>query len=295
MISSMTGFGTGERAGEQWLVGVEVRSVNRKDLQVSLRLPDEFALKETELRKLIGRVVHRGHLYVSVACDPRTDREGVLVDEQRAADYLRCLKRVASRLDVPLRVDPASVLSLPGVLRDVSGDQQLREPVWADIVAATAEAVDGLVQMRRAEGENLGRQLGELCERISDLTDRIEEAQGGFLQGYRERLRQRIERLLEGTEAELDQQSLEREVALYAERSDVSEEIARLRSHVDQFREALGGPAEPVGRKMEFIGQEMLREAGTMAAKVPAGEQVREVLDLKTTIEQLREQVRNVE
>jgi uncharacterized protein (TIGR00255 family) len=153
-----------------------------------------------------------------------------------------------------------------------------------------------LVEMRRAEGVNLHEQFKELTGSIGSLVDRIETEQGSFVPGYRDRLRERVARLLEGTGVEVKEDALAREVAVYADRSDVSEEIARLRSHLAQFAEALASEdAEPVGRKMEFLGQEMLRESGTIAAKVPAGPQVECVLSLKSHVDRLREQVRNVE
>jgi uncharacterized protein (TIGR00255 family) len=149
--------------------------------------------------------------------------------------------------------------------------------------------------MRRAEGANLWRELHEVCASVGKLVDSIEREQAGLVAAYRDRLKERVDRLLAGTDVQVNEESLAREVALYADRSDVSEEIARLRSHLEQFREALDGNETPVGRRMEFLGQEMLREASTMAAKIPAGAQVRQVLDLKNEIERLREQVRNVE
>ncbi len=295
MISSMTGFGRGQRERDQWATRAEVRSVNRKELQLSLRLPEAFNLKEGDLRKLVAERIHRGHVHLSVSCEPSSEAQSVVVDERRVGQYLRALRQVAEKQDLPVQVDLGSLLRLPGALKDLAADEELRDSLWDDVVGAVCEALDGLVQMRRTEGENLAEQLEGLCEDLSRLTDEIERAQEEFVVAYRDRLRQRIDRLLEGTGVEVEEQALAREVAFQAERSDVSEEITRLRSHVEQFKEALGGPAEPVGRKMEFIGQEMLREASTMGAKVPAGPQVEQVLELKTAIERLREQVRNVE
>ncbi|MCK4374902.1 MAG: DUF1732 domain-containing protein, partial [Candidatus Brocadiae bacterium] len=125
--------------------------------------------------------------------------------------------------------------------------------------------------------------------------DAVQQGRAALMVTYRDRLRERVERLLEGTEVPVNEDSLAREVAFFADRSDVSEEIERLRSHLAQLREALESEDAPVGRKIEFLGQEMLREANTMAAKVPAGAQVRQVLELKSEIERLREQARNVE
>jgi uncharacterized protein (TIGR00255 family) len=150
--------------------------------------------------------------------------------------------------------------------------------------------------MRRAEGANLLEQFTSIAASLEELIDRIESAQSSFVEDYRDRLRRRVSRLLEDTTIVVEEDVLAREVALYADRSDVSEEIARLRSHLAQLGEALrSDAAAPVGRRMEFLGQEMLREAGTIAAKVPAGPQVEHVLELRSHVERLREQVRNVE
>ncbi|MGD2174463.1 MAG: YicC/YloC family endoribonuclease [Candidatus Brocadiaceae bacterium] len=291
----MTGFGFAEQMCERWVLRVEVRTVNHRDLQVSFRVPESFRLKEVELQKLAEKQVSRGHLYLSLTCEPRKGSAGVLLAEDTVADYLQALKTVSAAQGVPFEVDLASVLSLPGALRDLNADEELRDVLWESVVETSEEALDALVEMRRTEGANLSRQLVELCDTMAELVDGIEEEQGSFVPAYRDRLRERVNRLLEGTEVELNEESLAREVAICADRCDVSEEIARLRSHLDQFREALEGPDVPVGRKMEFIGQEMLREASTIAAKVPAGQQVRQVLELKTAVERLREQVRNVE
>ena len=296
MIRSMTGFGSGEVQGEHWTVRVEVRSVNHKDLQISCRIPDSLYAKESELQKRFEQHVRRGHLYVAVQCEARADRGDALVDEERVSAYLRALKAVAASEDVPLSVDLANLLRLPGALRDQSIDRDCLDEIWPLVLDAADAAAAALVAMRVAEGANLAEQLGQIAAGLDELVNAIEAEQGTFVEGYRDRLRQRVNRLLESTGVVIQEETLAREVALYADRSDVSEEIARLRSHLAQFRQAMAGnDDEPVGRRMEFLGQEMLREAGTIAAKVPAGPQVDYVLDLKSHVERVREQVRNVE
>ena len=170
-----------------------------------------------------------------------------------------------------------------------------RDALWPHVVTSCEEALAQLLEMRRAEGANLAVHLEELCSCMSERVEAVEAAQDEALAAYRDRLAERLQRLLEGSDTPVSEDALARELAFYAERSDVSEEIARLRSHVAQLREALDGSGEPVGRRIEFLGQEMLREANTMAAKVPAGPHVAQVLELKGDIERLREQARNVE
>lgn len=295
MIRSMTGFGRAEVQCDEWHVRVEVRSVNNKDLRLTCRLPDAFELKEWDLRKLVEQAVHRGHVHLSVTCRPRADAMAVLVDRDRLAGYVQAVKALAEGQELPVRLDLASLLRLPGALRDAGSDEELREAIWPHVERATSQAVAALVEMRRVEGQNLCAQLSAVCDEIRSLVETAEREQAGVVQAYRDRLRQRIERLLEGTDVPVTEDALAREVAFYADRSDVSEEIARLRSHLDQVGQALDGAEDPVGRRLEFLGQEMLREASTMGAKVPAGFLVEQALALRSAVEKLREQVRNVE
>ncbi len=295
MISSMTGFGTAETQCDQWLLCVDVRSVNRKDLQTSFRLPESFYLRESELQKLVDRKVSRGHVSFCLRCRPRSGGPSVLIDEDYVRRCLSRLRDIAEAEGVPFQADLASLLALPGAMKDAAQDEDLREELWPHVMATAEAALDALVRMRRAEGEALSRHLTELCSAIGAQVDAVEKAQGDFVARYRDKLLERVSKLLEGTGVTLDVDALAREVAIYADRCDVSEEIERMRSHLAQFREALQAEGEPVGRKMEFLGQEMLREAGTMSAKVPAGPQVVQVLELRSNVDRVREQVRNVE
>ncbi len=295
MIRSMTGFGRAERVSGDWLLHAEVRSVNHKDMKISFRIPDAFRSGEIELQKQFEKRLRRGHVNFSIECQPRAGESSVLVDTERVGQYLASLTKVAAEQDVPFTIDMAGLLRLPDTLRNMATDEALQKTLWPDVVAVTEEALDGLVAMRETEGANLRVQLEEICQTVEDLVSHIERDQAEFVVAYRDRLRERISRLLEGTDVQVEEHSLAREVAYYADRCDVSEELARLRSHVKQFREALETDGEPVGRKMEFLGQEMLREAGTIGAKVPSEQQAPQVLELRTQIDRLREQVRNVE
>ncbi len=295
MIRSMTGFGSAERHCEQWTVRVECRSVNHKELQVTFRMPDAFRLKEIELRRLVEARMRRGHAYVVLTCQPRAGQSQSMVNEKAVRDYVEMLKGVAEAADIPFRMDLASLIRAPGVMKDMATDEDLRDDLWPDVLAACEQALDGLLEMRVTEGENLARQLRGLCDGMTARIDAVAGGLGDAVAEYRDRLAARLQRLLEGVDTPVSEEALARETAYYAERSDVSEEIERLRSHLAQMAEALDGGDEPVGRKMEFLGQEMLREANTMAAKIPAGELVAEVLELKGDVERLREQARNVE
>jgi len=295
MIRSMTGFGAAERQCGAWTLNVEVRCVNGRDLQVSFRLPESFYLRESELLKLVESHVRRGHVGFSLSVRPRGGEAARAVDEQAVLGWVRALKSLAEREGLEFRVDLAALLSLPGALSDAAPDENLRDGLWPDVLEVAGQALRALDEMRCAEGRNLRRQLEELCDAIESRLAAVEAARDGLVMAYRERLRERVNRLLEGSDVAVDDGALAREVAIYAERSDVSEEIERIRSHLEQFRDALRAEAGAVGRKLEFLGQELLREASTMAAKVPAGAAVAQVLELKGDVDRLREQVRNVE
>ncbi len=295
MISSMTGFGIAETQCDQWVLRVEMRSVNRKELQVTYRLPEPFYLKESELQKLIEEKIQRGHVNFRLTCTPGAGEPALLINEGHLRSCISRLKAVAKAEGIPFQADLASLLRLPGVLKDVTKETEQGDSLWPQVLATARTALDAMVEMRRAEGKNLLPQFEELCSSMAGLVDSIEHEQAGAVAGYRDRLRERVNKLLEGSRVSVDDESLARQVAIYADRCDVSEEIERLRSHLKQFRQALESEDAPVGRKLEFLGQEMMREAGTMAAKMPTGPQVVQVLELRSQVDRLREQVRNVE
>lgn len=295
MIRSMTGYGTGELSTEQWSVSVEVRSVNHDELKVSPRLPAMLRLKESELRRLAREKLARGHLYISATCDLSGQALDLLIDTQRLRSYVGAARRLAADSELELRLEAGSLLGLPGVVSPEEVPEALREELWAGLLEATGRALDEVVRMRRAEGQNLLAQLQSVCERLHGLAQRVGEGLGESLRLYRERLLKRMEELLEDTEIAPDEKAITREVALMAERSDVSEELVRLRSHLDQFEQALKNSEKPVGKKLSFLVQEMLRESNTMASKLPSSELVQTAVEMKSEVQKLREQVQNVE
>ena len=295
MIRSMTGFGAAEARHDHWMVRVELRSVNHRDLQVSFRLPEAFHLRELELQRVVEAQVRRGHVRLVLSAQLDSGRTEVLVDTEHLRGYLLALKDLAGIEQTPVHVDLASLLRLPGALKDVTTDTSLREELWPVVKQVARDALAEMVGMRQTEGANLAGQLGQLCDDVESRLAGVEGCSGQLIAAYRDRLKERIEKLLAGTGVAVSEDSLAREVAFFAERSDVSEEVARLHSHLAQFREALDGDEEAVGRRMEFLGQEMLREANTMAAKMAACEQLATVMEIKGLVDRLREQVRNVE
>lgn len=286
---SMTGFGRAEGADG---LAAEVRSVNSRHLEVRARLPRELATMESEVRALAGRHFERGQVEISV----RLPREGAFaprleIDLEAARAYARAAKDLAQGLAKGEELDVAALLALPGVSR-------MREPeLEAESIApAVLEVIEracaAAAEMRAREGESLERELRSRLDRIEALLGAVEARVEVVRSGIRERLEKRLATLAPALET--DPARLEQEIVLQIDRMDVTEECVRLRSHLEQFRETLDARGA-VGRKLEFVLQEMGRETNTIGAKSADTELSRAVVALKTEQEKLREQVLNVE
>ena len=296
MIHSMTGFGNIRFRVDAWTFELEIRSVNHRHFDARIRLPRVLANLEPDVRARLSTRLARGKVDLTV-----TNPEGgapaqrLEIDLVAARDYLAAGRALAETDGVRGELDAASLLSLPGVARFV-------EPVIADgllrdrVLAAVDEGLDALVAMRASEGAALARDLRARLERVAELAGEVEQRSGLVQESARERLRKRA-RQLEAETGLLDEARLHQEIAIAAERMDVNEEIVRLRSHVDQFRELIdaGGPGRPVGRQLEFLLQELVREANTIGSKGSDAPIAHWVVELKTELERLREQVQNVE
>jgi len=290
----MTGYG--EAAGEINGVtySVEIRTVNNRYLKTSVKLPDSIAFLEEDIDKFLRKNLSRGTVgYVLRLKNVLTN---VLFDINEAAlqAYMGKLGRVASSADIKCPIDIGGLLTIPGVLEPISPGEEEAEQVKQVVLSVTQGAMEKLKQMRADEGAALAADLDSHCEAIKQDLKQILARSGVVLQQYEKKLKKRVNELLAGAKLKLDEETLAREVAVFADRSDVSEEIARLASHLEQFSESCQANAQ-VGRKLEFISQEMLREANTIASKGCDSELIRWVVDIKCRIERIKEQVQNVE
>jgi len=293
MIRSMTGFGVATAHAEGYRVEARIRTVNSKDLKPSFNLPAALRLKEAEVEKLVKNRLNRGRVFVNVDCEIATQDIAVLVDWDKLDTYVRIIRELAAEKGLNPDVDLASLLSISDALREEP--EELPEEVWDALMNVCSQALDSVIEMRTEEGANLREQIENLCDSMDQSLDRVEEAAPNLVKEYRDRLRDRVEQLMEGVDLEEDNRSISREVAIYADKCDVSEEIARLRSHISQMRDIVVSAESPTGRKLDFLAQEMLRESDTMAAKIPGPEETQEVIDIKADVNRLREQIRNVE
>ncbi len=293
MIRSMTGFGTATAEGAGGRFAVEVRSVNHRFSEVQVRMPRDLAALEDRVRGLVQQRVRRGRVDVIVTRDEATRRpRTVRADVELASAYVRVLRELAASTGASGEVTLAQVAALPDVLR-VEDERADAEALWPGLTAAIEAAADGLVTMRAAEGERLGEDLLARADTIETMVVSIAARGRDVVRAYGERLRARLAELL--ADVPVDEPRLAAELAVFADRSDISEELTRLRSHLAQFRHTVREEPGPVGRKLDFLLQEMGRETNTIGAKANDLEITRTIIAMKSELESLREQVQNVE
>jgi uncharacterized protein (TIGR00255 family) len=296
MILSMTGFGRArfEVAGRGF--DVEIRSVNHRHLDARVRLPRPLAEFEGLARALVQERLGRGKVDVTIASVDANDSETeVRIDEGVARRYVDAARRLTREHGLAAGLDVAGLLSLPGVVRLLELGLP-PEQIEAGVRTGMRAALEALVRMRAEEGERLGRELSERLERVSGLVDFFAARAGEVRDAARERLRKRTEQIQQETGL-YDEARLHQEIVIAADRLDITEELVRLRSHVEQFRGILsGGSGEgPVGRRLDFLLQEFGREANTIGSKANDAPLAHHVVELKTEIERIREQVQNIE
>lgn len=294
-IASMTGFGAAEGMVNGHRVAVEVRSVNHRFFTPSLKLPAALARLEPEFREVMRQRVPRGHVTLSVRLEREGEGEGARIDAARLRDYVTQLRAVAAELGVSDTLDLTALLRLPDVLRtDADPAADLAGLTADQLLPVVQAALDGLTRMRREEGARLVAYLEERLAAIEGGLARIARRAPDRLTEQRDRLRAAVRELAEGVA--VDEQRLAQEIAILADRFDVNEELSRFASHNQAFREALAGTGtEPVGKRLGFLLQEMLREANTTGSKANDAAMQREVIAIKEELERMREQVENLE
>ena len=293
MLCSMTGFGAAAGQADGVEYAVEVRSVNNRYFKGSIRLPESLSPLESEIDKRLRSKVTRGTVTLQVRMKVPEELAAATVNGKALQRYLDQLKPLEIDGGPVLRIDLGSLLLLPGVCEPAPLDD-LVERTRAGVMALIDQAVDGMLAMRKAEGEALRADLSGHCDRIERHLADVERRSPSVVQEYHERLKGRVAELVNAAQVPVEGEHLAREVAVFAERCDISEEVSRLRGHLEQFREALGLPGA-VGRKLDFIAQEMLREANTIASKANDAAIGRAVVEIKTAVDRIKEQVQNAE
>jgi len=291
-MRSMTGYGRGECARAGFKFTVELNSINRKQSDISINLPKELIELEPRIRDEINAKLSRGRINAVVAYHRGGAASNpVELDEALALAYVRAIRKLQkkTRLNGPVTLE--TVLRAPGVLKlaETSVDAAA---MWPGVATALQKALAQLVKMREQEGRHLAEDLAARLQTMTAGVARIRQAAPETVNRYREQLRRRIQEA--GLQVPLDDERLMKEVVFFADRCDITEELTRLESHFQQFRDCLKS-AEPVGRTLDFLAQEMNRELNTIGSKANAVEIPQEVVRLKAELEKIREQVQNIE
>lgn len=289
----MTGYGRGNVSSETFSVNVEIKTVNNRFLDINLRMPYELQPMEAELKKIITHRLSRGRVDVNLQTE-RTDEIVYELNRPLISGYLSALKQMQEEFSITGEPDINVIARLPNVLQNQKND--LSEDFAKGVKDALVLALHELENMREIEGEILKTELKSLLDGIEHLLPTIESESEKVSEEYRQRLTKRITEMLAKSDSqiELDQARLAQEVAFLSDRSDISEEIQRLKSHIEQFRQIMNDEKE-VGKRLDFLTQELNREANTIASKTQNLVVKESALSIKSSIEKIREQVQNVE
>ncbi len=294
MIKSMTGFGAQSREIDGVRYSVEIRSVNSRYFKAIIRLPDLWSHLEVEIDRRLRSRLNRGSVQFAMRMTAMSSEAAPQINMPVIERYIEQLDIIRpDQIDVNINVDLATLLLLPGVCTP-PGAESLSEKAKSEILELADETIDALIGMRTDEGKVIADDLLAQCEitekHLADVAGRTDQV----IKEYHERLKHRVTELIASAELNLDEQTLAREVAIFAERCDIAEELSRLGGHIEQFRKVVGNN-EQAGRKLDFLAQEMLREANTIASKSNDGQITLAVVEIKTAIDRIKEQVQNVE
>ena len=294
MIRSMTGYGKSGEASPYGKITVEIKTLNHKSLSVTCNPLNGFFLLENKVNKIIERKISRGKIFVRITRESVADNKSlqqVVINEAIAREYLRKLKKAQKELNVPGQISLRELIALPGVMESSVDRKEAR--LWPHIKDALEKALDKLIKYRESEGRRLASDFSARIGSISRSIRDIKKLEKTSVKKYRDKLTQALKESAETNE--WDRNRLESEVALFARSYDISEEITRLTGHVDAYRDAMKRATADVGKKLDFIAQEMQREANTIGAKSGDLGISRAVIEVKSQIEKMREQIKNIE
>ena len=298
MINSMTGYGAAQGQYDGVAYTIEVKTVNNRYFKARLKLPESLSFLEKDIEKVLRENLSRGMVNFSLELKNVSENIPFDIDEAALGSLMERLSKIASSSESECTIDMSGLLTIPGILSPVQPDKSKVEEIKDNILSISQQAIDDLIQMRAAEGAALASDMIEHCKTIENNLKKICAQSGSVPEEQARKLTKRVNSLLAEAKLQLNEEMLAREVAIFADRSDVSEEIARLESHLQQFTESCQQSCEAegqIGRRMDFICQEMLREANTIASKSSDIEITRCVVEMKSLIDRLKEQVQNIE
>jgi uncharacterized protein (TIGR00255 family) len=295
LLQSMTGFGEAHCQQDGLAVAVEVRTINNRFFKLTVRASEGYASLDSLVESVVREAIHRGTIQINIRVDRRRSPDDFKIDADVLEGYRRQLVELARKWQCK-NTEPSleALLPLPGVVDDSSGVAIDATADWPVIESTLKSALENLGRMRADEGRAMAADLLQNCRSVAEALDRIERRAPLVVEDYRNRLLERLKRTLGDLGVHLDPGDVIREVGLFTDRSDISEEIVRLRSHLDQFQETIN-LSESSGRKLDFLTQEMFRETNTIGSKANDVEIARHVIEIKTTVERIREMIQNIE
>ena len=294
MVKSMTGFGRSEYTDGKRNITVEIRSVNHRYGDISVKMPRRYSFAEDSVKKAVKATVHRGKAEVFISVENTGEEDvSIILNTALAQQYLHSLRELQEISGAQGNISPEYLASLPDVMKSVP-DTGKEDEITQALAEAAETAVLRHTQMRAAEGEKLAEDILKRASLIDELVNRVEERSPDVVREYAEKLRVRIAELTDGV-LEGAEEKILLEAALFADKINVTEEVVRLRSHTGQLRKIIADSSQPQGKKLDFLVQEMNREANTIGSKANDLEITSCVLEIKSEIEKIREQVQNIE
>lgn len=294
MIKSMTGFGRGEYTDGKRNITVEIKSVNHRYSDISIKMPRRYSFAEDKVKSAVKEKLRRGKVDVSIMVENITENDiNIKLNEPIAKQYYENLKTLQAKFDLCGEISLRLLATMPDVMKAIP-DVEDEEEITKAILIPVSEASSNLENMRQIEGEKLAEDLIEKGEKIKSILDKITERAPGVVKDYTARLRERIMELLDGN-ASLPEERILTEAAIFADKYSIDEEITRLNSHLMQLKKILKEGKEAEGKKLDFLVQEMNREANTIGSKANDITITNHMLEIKSEIEKIREQVQNIE
>jgi len=296
VIRSMTGYGEASLQEKGVSYFLEIRSLNSKYFKAVIRLPEEFQGLEAEIETELRHRLNRGSVFLTARCTDVSEEAAYDINEKALARYIEKIRKTPITGAGELKIDVAALLGLPGVLQPPVNEEERLEKARKALLKLLDKACDGLTKMRDREGKALLEDLLAHRDIMADRLRLIKERAPATVLEFEKRLRARIDSLMTDAGLKFEPVEIIREIAIAAERTDINEEISRLGGHIEQFSQMLGREdAQPIGRTLDFLSQEMLREANTIASKCNDSEIARGIVEVKGAIDRIKEQVQNVE
>ena len=290
-MKSMTGFGRAslESNGKNYII--EIKTVNNKYSDITVKSPKRLSFMEDKIRKQIANRITSGKVEASVSFfDFSNKSKNVVLNKEIAKEYIKQLREIADENNLSENISVVEIAKLPDILNSIDSDND--EEIASEALQCLNMALDSLIEMRKTEGENIKQDLLVRIERVQNLVDKIAENSKGIVEEYVSKLEKRVKEILK-TDV-VDENRIAQEAVIYADKTSIEEELTRLNSHIVQFKELVNSDG-PVGKKLDFMIQEMNRETNTIGSKAGSGEITKAVIDLKVELEDIREQIQNIE